>query len=461
MRGSKSVQDFFKSKKIDIDKKEIHKLTDSLNSKIGKIINFKFQTNNSSNFPEQIEVKTNIKISNIPKEKIHFEQKNNNNNENDNQLTIKNDIKSEFNTHPLIGLQSIGSTPSCINAVLQSFCQSEIIINHFKYNKKIIEAINKYNKKNKLSLTKAFKNLIENLWPSDDKFIKTKYSHKNKYNKYYAPYEMIETISNMSSLFDKSGDNEAKDFINFIIMELHKELNKNQLEKKLINTDFKPNQTNQKEMLIFFINNFMNENVSFISDNFYGTNQIQIQCSGCRIIKYNYEIFSFLIFPLDEIIKNKFLMNINNQNNIIININDCFEFNQKIQILSGDNAIPCDYCKSICLSNYQSLIYTFPNILILILEKNKNSKIKFEIEEKISLKNYILESSTGYKFKLIGIISKLGEGSSNEHYLAFCKSPIDNCWYRYNNDFVNKLNDFKKDINDLIFPYILFYQKVN
>ena len=358
-------------------------------------------------------------------------------------------------------MQSIGDSPHHINAVLQCFCQSEIIINHFKYNKNIIEAINKYKKKKKLSLTKAFKNLIENLWPSDDKFLKSKYCHENKYNKYYAPYEMIETISNMSSLFDNNGDNEAKDFINFIIMELHKELNKNHLETKLINTDFKPNQTNQKEMLIFFINNFMNENVSFISDNFYGTNQIQIQCSGCRIIKYNFEIFSFLIFPLDEIIKNKFLMNINNQNNIIINTNDCFEFNQKIQILSGDNAIPCDYCKSICSSKYQSLIYTFPNILILILEKNKNSKIKFEIKEKIRLKNYILGSSTGYKFKLIGIISKLGEGSSNEHYLAFCKSPIDNCWYRYNNDFVNKVNDFKKDINDPIFPYILFYQKVN
>ena len=85
-KSSKSVQDFFKSKNIDIDKKEIHELIDYRHVKIGKIINFIFKTNNSSNFPEQNKIKTNINLSNIHKEKISFEQHNNNDNGNNNQF---------------------------------------------------------------------------------------------------------------------------------------------------------------------------------------------------------------------------------------------------------------------------------------------------------------------------------------------------------------------------------------
>ena len=401
-----------------------------------------------------------IKIKNIPirQEKNDIEQINNN--EINNQLIEINDIKSEFNSHPLIGLQLIGDCPYYINSVLQCFCQSEKFINYFKYNRSLLEVINKYNNKNQPCLSKAFKSLIENLWPSKIKFIKQDYCHKNNFNKYYAPYEIIETITTISPIFDGKNQAEAKNFINFLIIKLNEELNKNQNRKNLFNNNLMPNQSNKNEMLNFFVNNIMKENISFISDNFYGTNQTQIECSLCKIKKYNYEINTILIFPLDEVIKHKLLINANNQNNNIITLKDCFEFNQKIHILSGENAIPCDNCKLICTSNYQTLIYTFPEILIIILEKNKNSKIQFEIEEKLRLKNYILESQTGYKFKLFGIVSKFVDGCSNEHYFAFCKSPIDNYWYRYNNDFVSKVNNFEKEIKDSICPFILFYQKL-
>ena len=389
-------------------------------------------------------------FSNSNKNKNDF-QVQKNNFVNNNQIIINHDIISDFKNPQLIGLQYIGNSPHYINAVLQCFCQIEKFVNYFKYK------IGNYNNTYKYILTKGFKDLIENLWPYNDQFINEKFIHENKYNKYYAPYEMFDILRKTSSFFNENYKTEAKDLINYIIVRLHQELNKKKVNQNLSNNNYEFDQSNQKEMLKSFITKFSNENGSFISDNFYGSNQIQIECLYCRQIKYNYEIYSFLIFPLDEVIKQKVLKN---QHDNIIAISDCFYYNQNIYTLSGENALPCNNCKTISSNNYQTLIYTFPEILILILEKNKNDKIKIQLEENLRLKDFVIEKTTGYKFKLIGIVSKIGEFGSNEHYISYCKSPINNYWYKYNNDLVSDINDFKKDIIDSIFPRILFYQKV-
>ena len=90
----------------------------------------------------------------------------------------------------------------------------------------------------------------------------------------------------------------------------------------------------------------------------------------------------------------------------------------------------------------------------MVFEKNKNSNIRVEIKENINLKNYIFEEKTGYKFNLIGIIYEI-----HGHYIADCRSPIDNLWYEYNNDYVSRKNDIENDINNSISLNILFYQK--
>ena len=45
---SKSTNDFFVTKRIDIDKKEVHELTDFRHTQIGTIINFIYERNTSS-----------------------------------------------------------------------------------------------------------------------------------------------------------------------------------------------------------------------------------------------------------------------------------------------------------------------------------------------------------------------------------------------------------------------------
>ena len=167
-----------------------------------------------------------------------------------------------------------------------------------------------------------------------------------------------------------------------------------------------------------------------------------------------------MLFPLEEVIKFK-------QNNLMMNninsitIEDCFKFNQKNEILSGDDAIPCSKCNLIYPSNNCTFIFTAPEILILIFDPMQRLNIKFEISLELNLYNYIKEVKTGFKFNLIGIVSKLGGLGMNEYFIACCKSPIDNCWYKYNNDFVSRIDNIQGYLINPGIPYILFYEKTN
>ena len=156
---------------------------------------------------------------------------------------------------------------------------------YFKYKPYVNDVIEKY-RKNKLDcLTTSFKYLIENLWPSIYDYINNKYNHQNTSNKYFEPYKFKEKISKMNPLFQGAQANDSKDLVNFIIMTLHEELNK---AKKISNPNknILIDQTNEKNVFNLFIESYKNENMSIISDIFFGINNTSIHCSRCKTTKH-------------------------------------------------------------------------------------------------------------------------------------------------------------------------------
>jgi ubiquitin C-terminal hydrolase len=255
---------------------------------------------------------------------------------------------------------------------------------------------------------------------------------------------------------------------------------------------FKIDQTNSFEILQSFIKNFANENQSIISDIFYGVNHTGTQCSVCQITKYNYQAYFFLIFPLEEIRKSKIekmknqillkqnmqgmmgmnnpfliqqnIMNIQNLNNMnTVNIYDCFDYNEKFELFVGENSMYCNNCNRQLPASYQTTLYTVPGILILILNRGKGIefRVKLEFAEDLNLMNYVKMKNTGYQYKLIGVVTHMGESGASGHFIAYCKSPISTEWFKYNDDFVTPVGDFKSEIIDYAKPYILFYQKID
>ena len=129
----------------------------------------------------------------------------------------------------------------------------------------------------------------------------------------------------------------------------------------------------------------------------------------------------------------------------------------KVNIVNGENAMYCNYCKKCSDTTYSTLIATGPEVLIIILNRGKGNEFNINLTfyQELSLKNYIEIKETGYLYDLFGIIMRL-KGS---HNIAYCKSYWDNQWLKYNDAIVTPVNDFIKEVIDAKMPNVLFYKK--
>ena len=232
------------------------------------------------------------------------------------------DSKKDFKLKPLIGLENIGAT-CYMNATLQCICNIQKIVEFFKYNKHLYQIVK--DDSNKEKLCSAFKLLIENIYPwqisknaqiylndlqqnnspANANEIKKLYKKvKNFKIKSIAPNNFKETISEMNPypLFEGIAANDPPEQMNNF-------------------GNLLQDQTNKQLMFNNFIDNFAKTHKSIISDIFYGVNCNITQCGNCQTMSYNYQIYFFLIFPLEEVRKFVLMNNggfNNNFNTILI-----------------------------------------------------------------------------------------------------------------------------------------------
>jgi len=419
--------------------------------------------NNNNNINNNIYNLANKKIEFFKSKSSSFNincfKGNNNNNIKNNEYNymtnIKIDILSTYKSPTLIGLNNIGST-SFINSALQCLSQTKPLTKYFlnkKINGRIINNNHALVQKSNTLLSYAYFELITKLW-------------KKNGPKTFSPNSFINTIEKMNPLFKQSQARDSNFFISFILEQLHKELKKSFCYQN--NNQNQPlNQYSRKIVQNHFINDLKKEG-SIISDNFFGFTETSNECLNCKQkylynrlpvpICYNYGLFNCLIFPLEEVKKMK-----NNYNkmhpNKVVTIYDCFIYNQKIEFFTGNNRNYCNICMQKSDSNFISKIFVSPNILILVLDKAFNVKLDFN--ERIDITQYVLlKDKPKLLYDLYGVISHIEKGSPNSYFVASCKSPVNNKWYRYNDALVNPICDLQKEVIDFETPNILFYQKV-
>jgi len=371
-----------------------------------------------------------------------------------------------YNNPTLVGLNNIGAT-CFMNSTLQCLSQTKALANYFLYEKNK-EAIRNNNialkNKNGYQLSPVFQNLIQKLW------------EKNGPNS-FSPNTFMNTINNMNPLFKTGQAGDAKDFIIFILEQLHKELKKSvQNNFNNSNNATQLNQYDKNNAFNHFFNDFKKE-CSVISDIFFGFNETTNECLNCRNIYYskglnnpicyNYGIFNCLIFPLEEVknMKNNQMQNYNIQIcNNRVSLYDCFYYNQKSELFSGDNRNYCNVCKQLYDSIYTSKIFISPTVLVIILNRGRGNiyDVKLDFSETIDITQFVQQKDSPQMiYNLYGVITHIGQSGPNAHFVASCKSPIDNKWYRYNDAFVNPINNLQKEVIEFGTPYILFYLKNN
>ena len=344
----------------------------------------------------------------------------------------------------LIGLNNIGAT-CYMNATLQCLSNSKKLTEYF---------LEQFKKDTNKIMTNEYYEVLKNLWNVESK------------EKAYSPNSFKEVLSKENPLFAGVAANDSKDLINFLLERFHQELNIINTNNNLNNNNNnfnQPDQTNEIAMLGEFLQEYVQKFNSPISDLFYGILETKSQCQGCNIIKYNFQVYSFLEFPLQQV--NQFYFNngkrpllTNDGKNPDVDLYECFEYNRKIDLMTGENQMYCNICNKLCNAYYSTILYSGPNYLIINLNRGKGAiyECKVNFPNQLNIFNYVSFKNGITVYELYAVICHLGPSSMSGHFVAYCKNRIDNQWYLYNDGIVTKCSR-QFQYNDGM-PYILFYR---
>jgi len=360
----------------------------------------------------------------------------------------KNVTRKKINNSTiLIGLANIGA--NCyMNATLQCLSNTDKLtiyfLNKFQYNK--------YD--DTKTISNLYYRLIHHLW---DKYSDTKD---------YAPKHFKKVLSEVNSLFSGKNFNYSKHLLTFLLESLHTELNKvpKEKEEEEKNIDNNINQFSEEDIKQYFFKDFAKKYKSIISDLFYFPSEIKTKCGNCLFVKYNFKINYFLEFPLEKVNqylyksgKIPFYVNMDGSNPDI-NLYDCFEYNQKIDLMNGENQKYCNSCKCFSDSYYSSTLYLLPEILVINLDRGRNEIYQCNVNfpEELDLTNYVINKEFNIQYELYAVICQIGPSFMNRHIVAYCQNRMDDKWYLYNDSIISlceKSNEYLSKI-----PYILFYK---
>ena len=367
---------------------------------------------------------------------------NNNNNINTTPEKDEKNQNEEFNIKkiikfPTLGLDNTNGKNSYINSTLQCLINTTPLVQFFLSGKnitKIPELNDDINNNNKL--LPSFLSILKKLWTNDNTTIKS-----------INPETFINKLKIISSSFNKDEENDIGELIILLIEQIYSEA---------------------KE-----INEYNNENVSYIYDIFFGgKKELITECLTC--INNNQEKkfleekdLYYLMFKLNDVYD--FLINNKIKETNKINIYDCLNYYESPKIIE-QNGKECDKCGNKEAFLITSKIKKCQNNLLVLLNKNfnneeKNENIKFELNEIIDMKNYLKENENKerimyYLYAIICLNISFDENNKNIiHHVAFCKSPVDNMWYKYDDNIVEPINELENEVDKVGMPIALFYQK--
>jgi ubiquitin C-terminal hydrolase len=237
------------------------------------------------------------------------------------------------------------------------------------------------------------------------------------------------------------------DVIKNILMILHNELN----AYKNYSRKLTPNYCLKESVLKYESQNFKNSNKSIISDKL---NWFEIRRTMCK--KCNYKTYNFLSYNYIELDINKCY---NTFKNKPLTIYDCLKYKG----LSKQQNMKCNNCGENSNVYSASNLFLTPEMIIFTLDRGisgqNNNIIPFSIDVTIDLTNFI-ESGEGYtKYQLNGIVF-LTSKENKFNYVSFCKSPVDQQWYRYEDEniFPTNINEAINMNNKMKIPFILVYK---
>ena len=386
-----------------------------------------------------------INLINMEKQKLTSDLNNVKIQLNQKEQALENIQKKYDEIAPItVGLNNIGAT-CYMNATLQSLSNIPQLTYFF---------LNKFSDKDpKKKMSNEYYKVVKNLWLKENN------------GKSFSPQSFKNVLSQMNPLFAGVAANDSKDLINFLIETLHSELNvpiNNNKTNNLIDPSI---QLDEAKMFNIFLTDMMSNYKSIISDLFYGVLETQSKCSNCQRIKYNFQIYSFIEFPLEQVYNycNSTTPGATHISQGIptIDIYKCFEHYQLPTPMMGNNKIFCNECGHEFDAFYGTCLYSLPNYLIINLNRGKNAVFQCNVRfpEILKLTDFVRYKEGKTIFQLTSVICHYGESNMGGHFIAYCRHYKNNSWYIYNDSTVQKCTGNKDYLRGM--PYILFYKALD
>ena len=334
----------------------------------------------------------------------------------------------------LTGLKNLGNT-CYMNSVLQCLCNFTYPSQYFMDNKFRAD-MNKHSE-TRGEVATEYAALVRALWSGQYKCI--------------APNDVKRVIGRHREVFRGSAQQDAHEFMLFLMEWLHNDVNEVGRKVKLPEKDF--DRLPESEGADAAWEHEKTADKSFIRETFYGQRKSSVRCLTCGYESVKYEAFFELSVQLPE-------------GTGRCSVRDCIE---KLLAPETVNNWACPKCKVKRDSRKKLDIVKFPLILTIHLSRfyqdfdmhrKKQNYVDFELS-KFDIGRYATVAGgrkNRYRdYDLYGVVNHFGTMEGG-HYTAYCYSQVYKKWHKYDDSEVTHMDPSSVKTAA---AYMLFYSALN
>eukprot|EP00118_Oscarella_pearsei_P021458 m.240850 g.240850 ORF g.240850 m.240850 type:complete len:598 (+) comp40197_c1_seq18:37-1830(+) len=366
----------------------------------------------------------------------------------------------------LVGLRNLGNT-CFMNSILQCLSHTRLLTEYF-ISRNFENSLNgKSHMKGRL--VRAYATLLNEMWEGMD-------SHSA-----FSPSEFKSRIQKFAPRFAGYSQQDAQEFLRFLLDGLHDELNSVKNRKSPVSS--RPDMTDEEKCDLALRNYFSREN-SMIARLFVGQLKSTVECQTCFNKSITYDPFWDLSLPIPRKRQSSYpsssaygsssyySSSYSSRDRLGLNafpteqnLASCFKLFTKEETLEGENSPFCEKCNTKRKSTKCLKLARLPPILVIHLKRFGGFRYRTKISDdvhfpdKLDLKDY-LDGENYFNrdlclYHLYAVSNHVGSAFGG-HYTASCKHYQTEQWFLFNDSSVSKISESSVQGSQC---YVLFYEQ--